>query len=40
MYRRDVCVGEKLVTGERKDAKGQVLVALVPDAPLSGRGIY
>ncbi len=40
MHRRDVCTGEKLATGECKDAKGQVLVALVSDAPLSGRGIY
>ncbi len=40
MYRRDICTGEKLAAGECKDAKGQVLVALVPDTPLSGRGIY
>lgn len=25
MYRRDVCTGEKLVTGECKDAKSEIL---------------
>ena len=28
MYRRDVCIGEKLAAGECKDAKGQVLVVV------------